>query len=845
VLRLTAVSEIAIGPRGEPLRFAAEHLIWRVQPPTEARPDYQFALVRPDGSAPPPPLTVLDGEPSLYVTAETIYPGPPLGALPIAAGPVSIPLEAIEANEGVALLDRLGVEPPAPLAARIRKVTARVIVRCSLEKIPFSTGEAVLLTARAEHDNGGVVETYSADGWEALAGSAPDPQEIIRFDRAALDAVPDLVSELRLTWQPHDQRWSRKIGKQFPEQFAEWLSALPPEIEIELDPVLASLRDAPLRATVKLEVEEAGIDWFDLKLALDVTDTTLTKADVRLLLDARGGFVRLGAKGWRRLTVQLSAEDEEQLADLGLNARELPKDAQRLHALQLAGKSAARRLLPTEQADRLDRRAREIQTQVAPPVPATLLAELRPYQTAGFQFLAYLTANHFGGILADDMGLGKTVQALAWLLWLRDGGDAQATNGPGAPARPHPTLVVCPKSVTDNWLAEGTRFAPSLKVHLLNRGEPGAAALKAARAEADVVVINYAQLRILAKELVAAPWLAAILDEAQSIKNPDSQTARAAFALKAGHRLALSGTPIENRLLDLWSIMGFAMPGVLGRRADFSRNFDQRTDPFARRRVAARVRPFVLRRTKAEVAKDLPERIEEDLYCEFEGTQEQLYRAELKRARAALLHVQTATQLDKARFNILTSLLRLRQICCHPALVSEKAADAESAKMTALFDLLEPLMEEGHKVLVFSQFVEMLTLIRNEVVRREWPHFLLTGGTENRGALVADFQSKEGAAVFLISLRAGGFGLNLTAASYVVLFDPWWNPAVENQAIDRTHRIGQRSTVMAYRLLVKETIEEKIRALQKQKHALATDILGEENFARALSLEDFRFLLGE
>jgi SNF2 family DNA or RNA helicase len=165
--------------------------------------------------------------------------------------------------------------------------------------------------------------------------------------------------------------------------------------------------------------------------------------------------------------------------------------------------------------------------------------------------------------------------------------------------------------------------------------------------------------------------------------------------------------------------------------------------------------------------------------------------------------------------------------------------------MTALFDLLEPLMEEGHKVLVFSQFVEMLTLIRNEVVRREWPHFLLTGGTENRGALVADFQSKEGAAVFLISLRAGGFGLNLTAASYVVLFDPWWNPAVENQAIDRTHRIGQRSTVMAYRLLVKETIEEKIRALQKQKHALATDILGEENFARALSLEDFRFLLGE
>jgi len=210
-----------------------------------------------------------------------------------------------------------------------------------------------------------------------------------------------------------------------------------------------------------------------------------------------------------------------------------------------------------------------------------------------------------------------------------------------------------------------------------------------------------------------------------------------------------------------------------------------------------------------------------------------------------LLNIKTSKELDKKRFNILTSLLRLRQICCHPALVSDKAANAESAKLTALFDILEPIIAEGHKVLVFSQFIQMLEIIRAEIVRREWPHFLLTGDTEDRGALVQNFQKAEGAAVFLISLRAGGFGLNLTAASYVVLCDPWWNPAVENQAIDRTHRIGQTSHVIAYRLLVKESIEEKIRTLQRSKSALAADILGEESFTRALTLDDFQFLLGE
>lgn len=233
------------------------------------------------------------------------------------------------------------------------------------------------------------------------------------------------------------------------------------------------------------------------------------------------------------------------------------------------------------------------------------------------------------------------------------------------------------------------------------------------------------------------------------------------------------------------------------------------------------------------------------MLCEMEGEQKTLYSAELKRARQLVLGLKTPEELNEQRFNILTSLLRLRQICCHPKLVDASLGSAESAKLSALEDLVEPLIEEGHKTLVFSQFVTMLDLLREKCKAHGWPCFYLAGETENRGQLVREFQSVAGGAVFLLSLRAGGFGLNLTAASYVVLFDPWWNPAVENQAIDRTHRIGQTSKVIAYRLLMRDSIEQKVRALQKRKAALAEDVLGEERFAQSLDLEDLRFLFAE
>jgi superfamily II DNA or RNA helicase len=831
LLRNPLLADRMLGVQRAPLRRAEERLQWKIEPASAETDDYRFTLIRPDGSPPPPALVAVDGQPALYVTIDAIYEAPPLGGLSVTESN-RVPAPALETNHGLALLDAIGAEPPPRIAERTRTVRARAVFHCTVEPLKYGTGEIFKVEIRGDLGEAARPQRYLKDGWQDDPAAKPAAPVLARVDRSALRATPRAVEELCLNWNPYEHGWDRPVGKKFPGELAGWLAALPAGIEAELDPLLATLRDAPISASVRLDVEEAGVDWFDLRVALDVADTTLTQEELKLLLDAGGGYVRLGAKGWRRLQFNFSDEDEQQLAELGLSAREFSSEPQRLHALQLAGKKAAR-LMPERHFAAIERKVGEIQTRVAPPVPDAIRAALRPYQIEGFHFLAYLTANRFGGILADDMGLGKTLQALAWLAWLP------------ADKMAHPSLVVCPKSVMTNWSAEAAHFAPSIRVRLLHKGACDAAALKAARAEADVVVANYTQLRLLEAGLTATPWRAVILDEAQYIKNPESQTARIALALKAAHRLALSGTPIENRLLDLWSIMAFAMPGVLGNRAQFTRRFDQKNDPLARLRLSARVRPFLLRRTKGEVAKDLPDRIEEDLVCEMDGMQATLYRAELKRARQQLLKLKTARELDQARFNILTSLLRLRQICCHPVLVSENASNAESAKLGALLDLLEPLIEEGHKVLVFSQFVEMLALIRAEIESRGWRQFLLTGQTEERGPLVADFQKCEGPAVFLISLRAGGFGLNLTAASYVVLFDPWWNPAVENQAIDRTHRIGQTSKVIAYRLLVKDSIEEKIRHLQKQKRALAADILGEESFARGLTMDDFQFLLSE
>jgi SNF2 family DNA or RNA helicase len=424
---------------------------------------------------------------------------------------------------------------------------------------------------------------------------------------------------------------------------------------------------------------------------------------------------------------------------------------------------------------------------------------------------------------------------------------------PGNAARP--ALVVCPKSVIDVWAAEAAKFAPGLRVQVSLQGnddgpESGDAEVEAATpapesngaVTADLVVMNYAQMRIQSAALQRTRWLAIILDEGQQIKNPDSKAAKVSRAIEADNRLVLTGTPIENRLLDLWSLMAFAMPGVLGPRAYFSKNFDRRKDQEAQQRLSSRLRPFLLRRTKRQVAQDLPPRTEEDVFCQMDGKQKELYQAELGRIQRVLLGLEQAADLQKNTFVILQGLMRLRQICCHPGLIDPAYMNEESAKMNALFYLLDQLRDEGHKVLVFSQFVTMLDIIKARLTAENRPFSYLTGQTKDRRGVIDHFQRTDEPNVFLLSLKAGGSGLNLTAASYVILYDPWWNPAVESQAIDRTHRIGQTQKVMAYRLLMKESVEQKIRVLQHQKQGLFTGILGQEGFTQTLTLDDVKYL---
>jgi hypothetical protein len=839
-----------VNTTGGPLLRPSEPLRWQLTPPdSDPNACYRLQIVRHDGRPLSSVHGILRGVPTYYIGVDAVYQGP---ALPQGRGSVNwlaeqeIPIGAVENPEGILALRNLGVVLPEKLESQIHVIPVKVKIGCRLTRPHKGSEEEIcFFDVSARSTDKLVQERWSLGGswlstapFSRTAAGATVARPII-YDRSLQERAAALLAQLPL--RPHfNGRPTLKVNKAFAQIFLNWLRSVPPEIPVQLEGELASLARDPLAGRLQLQAEEVGIDWFDLKVVVDVADTELTPEELKLLLAKPGQPVRLRDKGWRRLAFDLTEQQDQQLARLGLSPRQLTDEPQRLHALQLAD-HAARDLLPDGQSERIQRRASEIRARITPPPPGDVRATLRPYQTEGFHFLAYLATNHFGGILADDMGLGKTLQTLVWISWLHQ------TNGTTkgdtvSPANPLPSLVVCPKSVTDNWRAEAGRFTPGLKVKVWSG--LALADLAGHINDAQIHVINYAQLRLADEQLNPVRWLAVILDEGQFIKNPNSQTAQAARRLQAQHRLILSGTPIENRLLDLWSLLNFAMPGVLGNRATFQRIYDATHDPLARQRLAARVRPFLLRRTKAQVAKDLPDRIEEDLYCEMDGLQRTLYQAELKHARQMLLQVRTSSDLAAHQFNFLTSLLRLRQICCHPALVNSEHR-GESTKVNALMEQLEPLMAEGHKVLVFSQFVGLLELLEPGLKARNWPFFVLTGATENRADRVEAFQSAEGGAIFLLSLKAGGFGLNLTAASYVMLFDPWWNPAVENQAIDRTHRIGQNRTVIAYRLLVKDSIEEKVRLLQKQKKSLAEDILGEERFAQALSLDDFQFLFSD
>jgi hypothetical protein len=792
---------------------------------------WRMELLMMDGEVVPHALRLLRGAKDLYLSDEAVFPGPPGWSEDTEILPsYSIPAEVIESATGVEFLIRSGSEIAPALADRIDDSMMEITLSASImHGLSAAESEHLLLKVEAADAQGTRREILDREGWRVVEDESRQDGRIAHYDRGMLHRIEPMIDEVTSSFDEGHEAFKMRVTRTFPKKFSDWAAALPGEIRLAPDELVASLLSNPLKASLRFEVVSEEIDWFDLKVVVEVEGHDLSAEEMRALVAARGDFVRTKSGGWMRVEFDLGEEQQEAVTRLGIDPFDLSGESHRMHALQL-NDPAVKEVFDPKAWDRICKRADEVKLRVRPPVPSNLKADLRPYQVEGFHFLSYLATNGFGGVLADDMGLGKTVQSLCWILWLR--ARCEGT--------PLPVLVVCPKSVLDVWASEVNKFSPELRIQILrSKDDLNVDALKR---DVDMLVLNYAQLRVGEGILTKQEWLAVILDEGQQIKNPDSKAAKAARQLQSENRVVLTGTPIENRLLDVWSLMAFAMPGVLGDRKYFRDRFDRRKDGSSQNRLSARLRPFLLRRTKGQVAMDLPPRIEEEVYCKMEGVQADLYRMELEKAQKTLLGLGSEKELRKNSLVVLQTLMRLRQICCHPGLVDPAQLDAESAKLEALFYLLDQLREEGHKVLVFSQFVKMLDIIRGRLENEDRHYCYLTGQTKERGKVIEDFQTADDPSVFLLSLKAGGSGLNLTAASYVILYDPWWNPAVENQAIDRTHRIGQKNKVIAYRLLIRDTVEEKVRVLQEQKRQMLGDVLGEEAFSRNLEMKDIKFL---
>ncbi len=581
---------------------------------------------------------------------------------------------------------------------------------------------------------------------------------------------------------------------------------------------------------VKFKVK-SDIDWFDIEADVDFDGRSVAFPKLLAALKRGDTAVRLDDGS-------LGILPEEWLAQIGLLSGLGSRNEE---GLRFSNNQAAilDALLAGQESVDYDGRFLELRERLrgfdgvtAEAEPDGFVGELREYQKMGLGWLNFLRDFRFGGCLADDMGLGKTVQVLASL----------AAHHLADPSLP-PTLVVVPRSLIFNWHQECERFAPKLTV--LEYTGPDRDTLRPTLSEHNVILTTYGTLRRDAIALRDQPFEYVILDEAQTIKNPTSQVARAARVLNAQHRIALTGTPIENSLGDLWSIFEFLNPGMLGRSKAFREHTSNPEDRESRVMLSRGLRPFILRRSKQQVAAELPEKLEETIYCEMEGSQRELYEELRLHYRDALLGVVAEEGINKSRMHVLEALLRLRQAACHPALLDRDSAENGSAKVDYLVPMLEELIAEGHKALVFSQFTSMLSIVRGHLDKKGVVYEYLDGRTRNRKDIVERFQNDPDCPVFLISLKAGGLGLNLTAADYVFLLDPWWNPAVEAQAVDRAHRVGQQRPVFAYRLICRDTVEEKIAMLQRQKRDLADAILEADNSGvlKDLSVEDLEMLL--
>jgi superfamily II DNA or RNA helicase len=648
------------------------------------------------------------------------------------------------------------------------------------------------------------------------------------------------------------------------------------------------------RIEPRFQVTSSGERWFDLNVAYDTrSGERFAPVDIQRLLLSGQSHTRLKNGKFAVLDTGAVEELQEVLMDC---APEQHAGGYRLSNAQagfleatLKQEPAWRVQAPSSWTERAARQRGEVKPEL-PPL-GELQSVLRPYQKDGVAWLNFLRANGFGGILADEMGLGKTLQVLALLAAVQDqaarpAGGSALDSPASALAAPH--LIVCPTSVVFNWVAEAARFTPRLRVLAIHGPQRNDLFQQISRH--DVVVTSYALVRRDSERYRGLEFDTVVLDEAQHIKNRQTQNAQAVKAIRCRHRLVLTGTPLENSVLDLWSIFDFLMPGYLGNAQDFRERYEapimRDQSPEVQARLARRLRPFLLRRLKREVAADLPEKIEQVSYCELNDDQRALYQQVLDASRREIVNAVDANGLARSRMVVLTALLRLRQICCDlrllklegipgneppaplsgaptaPPLPSSSenrveperpeagppavpaTAAAASGKVELFGELLEEVLDGGHRVLVFSQFTTMLGLLREQLQAGDIPFCYLDGATRERAQVVERFQRDSTIPVFLISLKAGGTGLNLTGADTVIHFDPWWNPAVEAQATDRAHRIGQRRVVTSYKLVTRGTVEEKILNLQARKRALFQGMLGtEEQLVGALDWQEIQDLL--
>lgn len=594
-----------------------------------------------------------------------------------------------------------------------------------------------------------------------------------------------------------------------------------------------------VRAKVRprIRVNMSSVNWFDLDAEFVSEDQTIDLGAVRMFLDSGRRFMPLKDGTF----AEADPEELKQVASVLEEAGAMPgKTRTRLplfHATALDLLASFGDVEIEAKARKAMSELREVDGIPAVKAPPNLSAELRHYQEAGLSWLWFLFRHGLSGVLADDMGLGKTVQALSLLLKIK-GEHGQA-----------PALVVAPTSVLANWEREIERFAPSLTAltwHGADRRE-NVELLK----DADVVLTSYALIRRDINELRAVKFRTVILDEAQNIKNADSATAQACKSIDGDHRVALTGTPLENRLTELWSLFDFLMPGFLGSADAFHERFEHpimvQGDNEVRQRLRKRIHPFILRRVKTEVAKDLPPKTEVVTWVDMDAGQAALYKEVLEESRRKVYDSIDKIGFAKSRISILSALMRLRQVCCDPRLLKMPPGTLPpSSKLERFGELVDELVREDHRALVFSQFTEMLELLKNQADEKKLPYLYLDGRTRDRMAKVDAFNDEKGPPLFFISLKAGGTGLNLTAADYVIHYDPWWNPAVEDQATDRTHRIGQTRAVFSYKLITRGTVEEKILGLQQRKRELAAGVLGTDaDVGKALTESDvedlFRF----